>query len=100
MARRVNLNASVMNRIESGERPIKDHELDEIASALDVTADYILGRSSDPRLTEKQDIELDKKTRDLLKKIDRLPENKRDYYISRIEAYVDGLTHAEEKGDD
>ncbi|RAZ73599.1 helix-turn-helix domain-containing protein [Planococcus halotolerans] len=44
LARRVNLNVSVMNRIESGERPARDHELVAIANALDVTTDQLLGR--------------------------------------------------------
>lgn len=48
LARRVNLNASVMNRIESGERPIKDFEIDKIASVLDTTSDYLLGRTDSP----------------------------------------------------
>ncbi|GGN55033.1 helix-turn-helix domain-containing protein [Oceanobacillus indicireducens] len=46
LARRVNLNVSVMNRIESEDRPIKDHELDKLATVLDVTTDYLLGRDS------------------------------------------------------
>ncbi|OAK72657.1 helix-turn-helix domain-containing protein [Lederbergia galactosidilytica] len=45
LAKRVDLNASVMNRIESGERPIKDVELDKIATILDVSTDYLLGRT-------------------------------------------------------
>lgn len=48
LARRVGLNASVMNRIELGERPIKDFELDKIASTLDTTTDYLLGRTNNP----------------------------------------------------
>ncbi|MBO1005647.1 helix-turn-helix domain-containing protein [Pseudogracilibacillus auburnensis] len=48
LARRVGLNASVMNRIESGERPVKDFELDTIASVLDTTTDYLLGRTDNP----------------------------------------------------
>lgn len=43
LAKRININQSVMNRIESGERPIKDEELSNIAIALDCSADYLLG---------------------------------------------------------
>lgn len=46
MANRVGLNASVMNRIESGDRPVKDHELSIIADVLDTSADYLLGREN------------------------------------------------------
>ena len=48
IANRVKLNVSVMNRIESGERPIKDHELVEIARVLDTSSDYLLGITQDP----------------------------------------------------
>ncbi|GEN89937.1 helix-turn-helix transcriptional regulator [Oceanobacillus sp. FSL W8-0428] len=45
LAKRVNINVSVMNRIESGDRPIKGSELTAIADVLKVTADYLLGRT-------------------------------------------------------
>ena len=44
LAKQVRLNPSVMNRIELEERPIKDYELDIIASVLHTTSDYLLGR--------------------------------------------------------
>ncbi|WP_339181621.1 helix-turn-helix domain-containing protein [Oceanobacillus sp. FSL W7-1293] len=47
LAKRVNMNVSVMNRIESGERPIKGEELTAIADTLKVTADYLLGRAEE-----------------------------------------------------
>lgn len=54
LAKRMNINVSVMNRIESGDRPIKDHELDKLATVLNVTTDYLLGRSDNPKLTEEE----------------------------------------------
>lgn len=44
LAQLVDINKSVMNRIESEERPIRDYELDKIASVLDTSSDYLLGR--------------------------------------------------------
>lgn len=61
LARRVNLNPSVMNRIEQSERPIKDKELAKIADVLDVTTDYLLGRTNDPKLTEKDEKDIAKR---------------------------------------
>ncbi len=50
LAKRVDLNPSVMNRIELEERPIKDYELDMIASVLQTSTDYLLGRElSEPK---------------------------------------------------
>lgn len=44
LAKRVGINPSVMNRIELEDRPIKDYELDTLASVLNTTTDYLLGR--------------------------------------------------------
>ncbi|WP_312126317.1 helix-turn-helix domain-containing protein [Lysinibacillus boronitolerans] len=59
LANRVNLNVSVMNRIESNERPIKDNELLNLANVLDVSTDYLLGRidNSTPPPEEKDEAE-------------------------------------------
>jgi len=42
LARRVDLNYSVMNRIEKGTRPLTDVEIIKIADALGVSTDYLL----------------------------------------------------------
>jgi len=44
LANRIDINFSVMNRIESGSRPVKDVELDKIATVLNVSTDFLLGR--------------------------------------------------------
>lgn len=54
LASRVNLNVSVMNRIESNDRPVKDSELLNLANVLEVSTDFLLGRTEDPVIT-KQD---------------------------------------------
>lgn len=43
LADKIQLNHSVLSRIESGERPARDEEIKKIAKALDVSSDYILG---------------------------------------------------------
>lgn len=43
LADKINISYSVMNRIESGERPARDEEIKEIAKALNVSSDYLLG---------------------------------------------------------
>ncbi|KYG91478.1 hypothetical protein A0U40_00570 [[Bacillus] sp. KCTC 13219] len=54
LASRVNLNVSVMNRIEANERPVKDSELLQLANILNVSTDYLLGRSNSPALTQEE----------------------------------------------
>lgn len=51
LAKMANINKSVMSRIENGDRAIRDDELREIAKCLNVSADYLIGRSSEPMLT-------------------------------------------------
>ncbi|MFD2630468.1 helix-turn-helix domain-containing protein [Oceanobacillus kapialis] len=57
LAKRVSLNVSVMNRIELGERPVKGHELSQIATILETTTDYLVGRSENPSMTENEEFE-------------------------------------------
>ncbi|MEG7619472.1 helix-turn-helix transcriptional regulator [Enterococcus faecalis] len=57
LANRVNINVSVMNRIESNERPVKDSELLNLANVLEVSTDYLLGRIDTPALTPRENDE-------------------------------------------
>ncbi len=75
LSRRVDLNPSVMNRIELGDRPIKDHELYKFADVLEVTADYLLSRTDDPgpKSSKKELTEKDEK--DISKRIGKMKED-------------------------
>ncbi|WP_313804724.1 helix-turn-helix transcriptional regulator [Cytobacillus sp.] len=42
LADKVNINVSVMNRIEKGTRPLTDNEIIKISEALEVTTDHLL----------------------------------------------------------
>ncbi|MFT8363745.1 MAG: helix-turn-helix transcriptional regulator [Sporolactobacillus sp.] len=68
-AKRVGLDPSVMNRIEVGKRPIKDDELTKIADVLDVSIDYIIGRTDKMHyydLTEKDEKDVARQLENLL----------------------------------
>lgn len=43
LSEKAKINTSVMNRIESGERPVRDDELIIFSKIFDVSTDYILG---------------------------------------------------------
>ena len=60
LAAKIDLNYSVLSRIETGERPIRDDELFKIANYFKVTIDYLLGNSSKSATIESdnQDISL------------------------------------------
>ncbi|MFJ8268495.1 helix-turn-helix domain-containing protein [Peribacillus asahii] len=46
LADKVDINVSVMNRIEKGTRPLTDSEIVKIASVFEVSTDYLLGKSN------------------------------------------------------
>lgn len=54
LAARINLNVSVMNRIESNDRPVKDSELLSLANIFEVSTDYLLGRTDAPEITPQE----------------------------------------------
>lgn len=47
LARRLDVNKSVMNRIESGERKVSSDELKKLSDIFDVSTDYLLGQTDD-----------------------------------------------------
>lgn len=56
LAESLNMNRSVLNRIENGTRPVRDNELKIIADYFNVSADYLLGRETPkaPTLSDEQ----------------------------------------------
>lgn len=52
LASRININRSVLNRIELGTRPARDLELKGIANVLDVSTDYLVGNTDNPNSTD------------------------------------------------
>ena len=60
LAEKLNINRSVLNRIENGTRPVRDDELKIIADYFNVSADYLLGRETPkaPALSDEQTIVL------------------------------------------
>lgn len=47
LARRLDVNKSVMNRIESGERKVSSDELKRLSDIFDVSTDYLLERTDE-----------------------------------------------------
>ncbi|WP_071837937.1 helix-turn-helix domain-containing protein [Selenomonas ruminantium] len=51
LADAVGINVSVLSRIEKGTRQLRDDELIKIADKLNVSVDYLLGRTDEPQGT-------------------------------------------------
>lgn len=47
LAKRLQIDTAVMNRIELGTRPLRDDEITKLAEIFDVSTDYLLGRTND-----------------------------------------------------
>ena len=56
LADKIHISYSVMNRIESGERPARDEEIRKIADVLGTTTDYLLGRTDEKNPYEPETI--------------------------------------------
>ncbi|WP_414734733.1 helix-turn-helix domain-containing protein [Carnobacterium divergens] len=74
LADKIRINKSVMNRIESGERPIRETELSLIADALEVSTDYLLGRVEPQRkyydLTDKDEKDISERLQTMIKDLE------------------------------
>lgn len=74
LASKTNINVSVMNRIESGERAIRDDEILKISKILNVTTDYLLGnevkKEFKPTLSNKDKKDIAKQVEDMLDGLD------------------------------
>ncbi|MNW37015.1 HTH-type transcriptional regulator ImmR [compost metagenome] len=49
LANKIDINNSVLSRIEAGKRPVEDNELIRFSDFFDVDSDYLLGRTDTPR---------------------------------------------------
>lgn len=79
LSEKAKINTSVMNRIESGERPIRDDELVIFSKIFEVSTDYILGLTDEINNNAKSnkiDINRNKNDNDIEKMIDELMEQK------------------------
>lgn len=56
LARRMKLDKSSMNKIESGSRKVSSEELKQLANIFGVTSDYLLGQNNVPKWADDKDI--------------------------------------------
>lgn len=59
LASKININHSVLSRLESGERPLKTNELLSLADFFNVSTDYILNRSTPSNFKENKKNQLE-----------------------------------------
>ncbi|EML1138377.1 TPA: helix-turn-helix transcriptional regulator [Clostridioides difficile] len=94
LSEKANINTSVMNRIESGERAIRDDELIIFAKIFDVSTDYILGLSDTEKLNIDESYEFidslnsPDDIKELIKVILSLDEETRDKMLKIAKVFV------------
>ena len=73
LGKRLGINNTVINKIESGARNVSANELSKFAEFYDVSTDYLLGKSDKPHyysLTEKDNRAIDQKIKDIIDGLD------------------------------
>lgn len=73
LGKRLGINNTVINKIESGARNVSANELSKFAEFYDVSTDYLLGKSEKPHyysLTEKDNRAIDQKIKDIIDGLD------------------------------
>lgn len=83
LARRLKMNNTILNKIETGNRKVSSFELDQIAEIFGVSTDFLLGRK------EKKKDEIDSILDTAMAKDGKpLSENDREVIRSMVEAYL------------
>lgn len=88
LGEKINVSKVSVSGYESGERTPDTDNLRRLADFFDVTSDYLLGRSDDPRLTETQQKQVDEEYKEIMEILDSLPEEKKKEKIEQIKAYA------------
>ncbi|EGT5367783.1 TPA: helix-turn-helix transcriptional regulator [Clostridioides difficile] len=94
LSEKANINTSVMNRIESGERAIRDDELIIFAKIFGVSTDYILGLSDTEKLNLNESYEFidslnsPDDIKELIKIVLSLDEETRDKMLKIAKVFV------------
>ena len=73
----------MISRIESGKRPVEDHELKLFADIFNVSSDWLLGRTNDPVTTSQQESEINTAFYNL----DGLTEEEKNYLDMQLEIF-------------
>jgi|SRR5690625_521992 len=97
LAKRLGVSYSTISKYETDNRQPDLKTLERLSDIFDVTVDYLIGKSDDPRFTEKQERMIDKETQEILDLLNQLPEEERKEYLAKFKAYVDIATHAKDK---
>lgn len=95
IASKIGVKNNTLHGYENGLREPPFEILVQLAEIYEVTVDYLLGRSSDPRLTKEQEEQVDKRTKELMDLFNRLGEKDQVFFKQTMENFIQ--THKKEQ---
>lgn len=93
-AKKLGISNGTLSGYERNYRDPDTETLNKMADFYQVNSDWLLGRSSDPDLSEKEEIILDEKVKELIEIIENMPEEEQDAMKERILTYAKGYADA------
>lgn len=91
-AKKLGISNGTLSGYERNYRDPDTDILNKMANLYDVTVDWLMGRSNDPRLTAEQDKKYDKETEKLLEKLNKIPEKDREDIIKQAIDFVEFIS--------
>ncbi|MGE7875373.1 helix-turn-helix domain-containing protein [Streptomyces venezuelae] len=88
LGERVDVSESFISKVESGKKQPSRDVTTKIAEVLNVTTDYLLGRSEDPELTTEEDKIVSEEGKNIMEIIENLPKEERKKAWEQLEMYV------------
>lgn len=67
LSKKLNISNVTLSQYENGVRKPDINTLDELATFFNVTTDYLLGRSSNPKLSRKNELDIQKSLKEMRK---------------------------------
>lgn len=95
VAEKIGVKNNTLSGYESGRREPDSDTLSRLADFYEVTTDFLLGRSDEPSLTEKEYYEALAEYRELIEILEHMPEEKRERNLQRIRDFVKGISEAD-----
>ncbi|MCU5656434.1 helix-turn-helix transcriptional regulator [Bacillus mycoides] len=88
LGEKVDVSESFISKVESGKKQPSREVTAKIAEVLNVTTDYLLGRSEDHELNEEENKIVTEEGKNIMALIESLPEDERKKAWEQLEMYV------------
>lgn len=97
LGKKINSTKGTISNYENEYSTPSNDVLKDLADVLDTTTDYLLGRSDDPQLTEKQERMIDEESREILDLLNKLPKDMKRHYLELFKAHTENSERARDK---